>query len=300
MASALYDAFIGSLSLRQITSSSFNPGATAVVGRVSGGQLPSFVAGGMATPKATFTSFDLFNALTSIDLSAGLHVSAGAIVIPFQSRAQGGTFQSGSNHQSITAANGLTVITSIEASQSGDGATVSAETNFRSTDGLASPVTLNTGASLSAQAFQAMYHMGPVKAQMAAEESATQLTQVTQFTVNPGLTVTAAAYDGGNYPTLLTIDRQDPSFDLTFENMAAASRFAAIYTSLTSLTGYLRKRADGGTFVADATEGHIAITLTGGLITTQSLGASSEGNGQVVLRFTGKSIAKSLAAAIAI
>lgn len=300
MSSTVYDAFLGSLNLRQVTSSSFNPGTSIIVGRVSGGQLPSFIAGGASSPRASFASMDVFNALTSVDLSAGLSIASGSIVIPFQKRAQGGTYASGSSHQSITASDALLVITGIEAAQGGDGASVNLDAIFRSTDGLTRPCTLNTAASLTAQAFQALYHMGPVKVQMASESAASQVTQVTRFSVNPGLSVQVAAYDGGNYPTVITIDQQDPSIDLTFEDFDAASRFVSDYTELDSITVYLRKLADGGTFVADATEGHISMTLTGGLITVQSIQAAQGGNGSISLRMTGKAIAKSLAAAISI
>lgn len=300
MPSTVYDAFIGSLSLRQVVSSSFNPGTSIVVGRVSGGQLPSFIAGGACSPRASFSSMDLFNALTKVDLSAGFDVDSGTIVIPFQARASGSTFGGDGTNQTITAADALTVITSIEAAQSGEGATVSLDSIFRSSDGTTNPVTLNTAATLTAQAFQALYHMGPVVAQMASEGSVSQIAQVTRVSVNPGLTVTASAYDGGNYPIITTIDQQDPTLDLTFEDFDAASRFVSDFTSLTSITAYLRKKSDGGSFVADATAGHISLTLTGGLITLQSIGAGATGNGSIALRFTGKQIAKSLATAISI
>lgn len=298
MSSAIYDAFLGSLNLRQVSSSSFNPGATISVQRVSGGQLPSFITAGAASPRASFSSMDLFGALTAIDLSAGLHISAGTIVIPFQQRAQGSTFTGAGANQTITAANALAVITGVEAAQSGDGASVSIDVIFRSTDGVTNPVTLNVGATPSAQAFVGSYGMGPVTARMGAESAIAQIAQVTRFSVSPGLGVAVMSYDGGNYPTLITIDTQDPTIDLTFEDFTAASRFLSDFTSLTSITVFLRKKVDGGSFVNDATASHISFTLTGGMVTLQSITAGATGNGSVTLKFTGKSIAKSLAAAI--
>lgn len=300
MTVSVYDAFIGDLSLRQCTSSQYSPAGTAVVGRVSGGLNPSFISGGQAQPKAVFASADLLNLLTNVDLESGLYVDGGTIVIPFQERELGATFAGAGANQSLTAADALAIITSIEASQASDMAMGNLEVNFISADGLTDPVTVNVDQDLSAQAFQALYRMGPVKGRVGADAAVAQIPGVTGFTVNPGLTVSVKSFDGGIWPTVLTINQRDPAIDLTFEDFNSLSRFNATYTSITSLTAYLRKLSDGGTFVADATTGHISFTLTGGLNINQSFGAQQNADGSITQRYFGKSLAKSLTAAIAL
>lgn len=298
MSFAVYDAFLGSLSLRQCSTANYSPGGNAMVARMSGAVDPSLIAGGQATPKATFATGDLYSLLTSLGVTDGLSIASGTIVLPLQERLQGSTFAGSAAHKTLTAANALVVPMSIDASQQGDFASGNVEVNFRSTDGLTDPVTINSSQSLSAQAFVASYKMGPVKARIGADGAVAQIPGITSQSWNPGLQVGVRSFDGGIWPTLLTINQRDPSLDLTFEDSTALSRFNATYTSITSITGYLRKCSDGGTFVADGTSQHISLTLTGGLAMIQSIGAQQNADGTITARFLGKSLAVSLTAAI--
>lgn len=300
MTVSVYDAFIGSLSLRQCSTASYSPNGSAVIARLSGGTAPYLVAGGQASPMASFSSMDLYNMITSAGIAGGLSVAAGTIVLPFQQRLQGSTFGGAGTNQTLTAANALAVISSISASQSSDMAIGNLDVHFRSTDGKTEPVTINVDQDLTAQAFQAAYKMGPVKGQVGADVAVAQIEGVTSVTINPGINVSVKAFDGSIWPTLLVIDRIEPTIDLTFEDFDALSRFNATYTSLTSLTAYLRKLADGGTFVSDATAGHISLTLTGGLVLGQTMSSGEGGDGSVTQRCIGKTLASSLTAAISV
>jgi hypothetical protein len=300
MSATVYDAILGGLTLRQVMRTAYSPNANIIAGRVSGGLNPSEFYGGPAEPMASFDSADLAGVLGGLSVTAGLSVAAGTITIPFNERANGGTFASGSNHETLSSANGLIVPTSFSANQDDAAAIATLECHFRSTDGLTYPVAVNANQALGSQAFSAQFAMGPVGLELGSEGSASLLDGVSAIAVNPGLTVVKEKYNGAIYPTRLFITQRDPSIDITFVDLAGLVRFTSIYQSLVSLAVFFRKRADGGSFVSDATEEHIAFSFAAGITQIQQVGASGNATGSHTVRLYGKALTASAAAAIAL
>ncbi|MDE2100763.1 MAG: hypothetical protein KGL39_26190 [Patescibacteria group bacterium] len=289
-----YDAVLGvGNALKQVRRTSFQPGIRQGVGRMSGAVDPSilFVNGG--EPRATLQSGDVAGVITLLSVTAGLFVSAGTITLPWNRRANGGTFAGGLNNFTITGANALIVPRSFSASQSDEeGASAELEVVFVSTDGLTAPVTFAVNQALAAEAFNLLFAMGPVYINTVA------LTQVQSVKVDTGITVETKMFDGAIYPTLVYIKTREPSITVTFENFDVAQTYAPLFAACTAAAAYFRKRATGGTFVSDATAGHVKLSIATGLGVLEHIESSKNENGTASIKLTGLSLSSSTASAI--
>lgn len=303
MSSVVYDAILGGVNLRQVTQSSYNGNTSIIDGTLSGELDPSELYGGDAQPMASLTSGDLAGVLAGISITAGLAVAAGSIVIPFNERVQGGTFQSGSNHATISSANGLIVPTSFSAGQGDAAALAAIDVHFRkgaiTEDPRTAPCAINANQALAAQAFVGQYAMGPVTANLGSEGSLSQVSGISRVAVNPGIEVIKEAFDGHIYPTRLHISRRRPTIDLTFVDKAHASRFGSTYQALVALSVFFRKRADGGTFAADGGANHVKFSFGAGITGMQTVSASGANTGEVTVRIHGKALSAATGQAIA-
>jgi len=291
---AAYDAILGSLTLRQVRKSGFQPQAKTQAGRVSGGLDASALFLKEAQPRAMFTSGDIAGVIAGLSLTAGLSVVAGTITIPYNRRANGGTFAGGSSNFTLTGANGLILPRSISASQGEEeGASADIEVIFLSTDGLTAPVAANVNQALGSQAFNAMYAMGPVYI------GGSQLTQVQSIKVDTGLQATVKLYDGTCYPTITFIQQRDPAIEVTFENFDALSSNGPLFATLGSgCAAYFRKKASHSTFTSDASTVHCKLSFADGLASVESAEASGTDNGSATIRLNGLALVGSAASAI--
>lgn len=289
----VYDAVIGASSLKQVRRTSFNPGVAHGSLRQSGAVDPSAIVVVGADPKATFETMDIAGAYTALGLTAGLFVSAGTITLPWNRRANGGTFSGGSNNFTLTGAYGLATLQSISGSQSDPGAVAAIDLCFLSSDGLTAPLTAAVNQALASQSYNATHAMGPVYI------NGSQLTQVSSVRVNTGIRVVTKKYDGGIYVSKAFIETRDPTIDVTFENFDAVNTYGPLFASATNVAAYFRLRADLGTFGADGSGTlHAKFSIASGLGTIQSVEASEQANGQVTISFIGKALAGSIASNI--
>ncbi len=290
-------ALVGSgNNLRQVRSSQYSANGLIILGSASGAIDPSELYGGAANPTVLFETADVAGALGLMSVTAGLHVSSGTITIPYNKRANGGAFAGSSSHMTISGANALIIPLQISGSQDNEAVILTVQVIFYSTTGLANPVTFNTGATLGAQAFNAQYDFGPVYVDLGGGSS--QVAEATGWTVNTGIVATPRRYDGGIYPSKVFITQRNPTIEITFEDFDDAAAFGTVYDALTSCAVYGRKRADGGTHVADATEEHCKFSFAAGISDIQTLGGSERTNGQASIMLTGKALTAATTSAI--
>lgn len=289
----LYDCTLGALTLKQCNASSFSWNNRIDVARHSGAVDPTQFNVTEQAPVASFTSHDIDGVLAAVSATAGLVVSSGSIVIPWQKRASGGTFTSGSAHNTISGANGLILPRRVRASQRDPKATVDLDCLFISSDGSTVPTTVNSSQALSATAYNVTHRLGPVKLDTVASGN------VIGYTVNFGITAEPVFYAGLPFPQDYNITMRDPSIDLEFQDVATLSQFVNGYEAVTAVLAYLRKRTSGGTVVADGTAEHISFAFGGGIKDMQRLSASGNGSATATLRLIGDSLTVSRTATIA-
>lgn len=292
MPSGIYDATLGALTLKQVRSVAFDWGAMIAPAQFSGGIDNQQYTVDKMFPRATLEAHDLAGVIAAVSATVGLAVAAGSIVIPFQVRAQGGTFSGGANHHTISSANGLILPRRFSARQSDPLAAVSLEVLFRSADGITVPVTFNSSQSLGAQAFNVTHKLGPVKA------DSVEMGNVVGVSVDPGIRVEPVYTNGLPFPTALHIVKRDPTITVEFEDMATLAQWASGYEAISALVAYFRKRTSGGTVVSDITAEHCSFSFTGGIKQMERTGGSGQGNVQNALRFHGDTLVISGATAI--
>lgn len=277
MPHALYDSVLGSLSLHQVTAASFSNNGTPIEGTYSNGLDVAEYFAGPSDARATFETEDLASvaAISNIG-TAGLSVAAGTISIPWAERANQSTFSGSGAHFSLTSANGFIIPTRFSVPSVGN-ASCGLEVIFLSTDGDTVPVAVTTGVTLAGQAFTGLYGLGPVAV------NGTTLSQVTGFTVTPGLVVETKMY-GHNYVVQTHIVMRRPVIEVTTEDLDTLSALGPMWGVGTSIVAYARRRS-GTSWVADATTSHIKFSGTDGIIKPANMGASGNGDGSRTVQF---------------
>jgi len=290
---ALHDLIFGSgVAIKQCQAVDHSNNFTLLIGRDSGDVDPAFTGVMEAEPTTTVTSLDVAG-MVGIFGVAGASVSAGTVTIPMTRRAAGSTFAGTSSHFTMTGANAFGYPTTYSAQQ-GQDATAAADIMFLSTNGLAAPLSSATGATLSANAYNVAYTLGP------ATIDGTEVPEITGITVNPGLTVETRKYSGSVYPTVCVITQRNPTIELTVADFDEIDTYGPMFVTNDSIdaVAYFRKCADGSTRVADATEEHIAFTLSDGITTVESFSGQDTSDGSAVIRITGKTLTVSATSAI--
>jgi len=293
---ALHDLIFGSgTAIKQCQSVDHNNNITLLIGRNSGGTDPAETAVESAKPSSSVASYDVAGLISTFGVTTGALVTSGTVTVPWNRRSAGSTFAGDSSHFTMSGANATGYTTTFSASQ-GQAATGNAEIMFFSTDGKASPLSTATGATLSANAFNAQYTLGP------ATIDGTEVTQITAATVNTGINMRSELYSGGVYPIQdnCVIETRDPVIELTFANFDQIDTYGPLFITNDSkdVVVYFRKLADGSTRVSDATGAHIAFTLSDGIITIENFSGQDTQDGSVTMRITGKSLAASATSAI--
>lgn len=292
---ALFDAVVGAVNIYQVSDSSYEPNLTVAQHHYSGGVAPQQSDIVSGEPVVSITSGDIVTVLDGVDSVAGLAVSAGTVTIPIKNRAAGGLFASGSNHHTVSATHGLLVPVSITANQDDeDGAKIQLEFHAASSTGLVDPITHNASQSAGSQTFTAVHDLGPVKV------NGTAITGIKSVTVNFGINVNKQRYSGFPFAQLygMTINEVRPSIEFDFEDVGSLHSFATFTALSTTCVVYLRKRTAGGLRVAEATEEHIALTLTNGIYTLESAKGSKRDNYTNSAKVYGHSLAYDTTAAI--
>lgn len=205
------------------------------------------------SPSISATTLDVAGALSVL----GMAGYVGASKIYFIDMGDGGAAAAGSVHTEISLDDALTVPRSLTVSQDGN-ATLSFESfGYESTG--ASPVSFSTSSALpSGIGTTNLFGIGPVTINGAA------LTNITDISIDFGVSVVANRSDGAISPKLVTVNELFPVFSITCNDPDAA--FLAPATISSTTTVGLRKRAAGGRFVADGTGAHIEFTIAQGIV----------------------------------
>jgi hypothetical protein len=286
--SAVYDAVIGALTLKQVESSNYQPGITPGIHHYSGGLSPQQVDVISAEPTVEFATHDLHGIVAAVNALSGLSVTAGTVTIPYNVRLAGGTFSAAGSAQKLAATHGLLVPVDFSANQDDEtGAVCNLMFHACSSDGLADPVSIDATVTLDAQAFNLMFSLGRVKI------NSTMVDGVVSSRVIFGINVNKKRYEGYPYPTLYgtTINEVRPSIELTFEDIASMDAFGNFISIGSTVKAFYRKHTAGGTRVAEGTAEHIACTLTGGMsCLTGSSGQGRDNHSNTITVF-GKTLA---------
>lgn len=292
MTATVYDAILGaSNNLRQVVSADYSPNVKIEPGRVSAGVDPSALFMTDAKPTARLQTMDLAGALGILSITAGLDVASGVIDIPHQTRAPGSSFAGSSSHPVLRASDGLIVPQSVSVNQ-GDLASLMDIMIHYESDGFAAPVGQVVDQTLTAQAFNALFGLGP------AVLNSTALVGVIGHTVNFGITVEPEQVGGAVYPTTHFITERNPSIDVRFRDVEALDTFAEIALTMTALAVYHRKRAEGATYVANATAQHVSFSFADGIASVQNVSGSGNQPAIPTLRCFGEALSVSTTATI--
>jgi len=212
-------------------------------------------------PVARISTFDLKAFLDECGLEGMLIDADGThpgVVMYWQKYAQGGTRAGAGNHISTTIKNGILVPRTIEMPHQGN-ATLSAEAVARqeSTDG---PLTFNEADDLPSGVYPAtsvLWGLGPV------DFNSVTIDGLKNASIDFGIGLLVEGGDNDIYPTFVSVQRIQPVITLSGVHADVLSTLTedGVYYTAEQITFYAKKRAEGGTFVADGTAEHIKFTL---------------------------------------
>ena len=249
----------GAVYVDGIRSVTLNPGLQSSLEASDGSPYATFASLTAGAPTGSFETTDLkalldeCSAFMAID-DDGTHPG---IEFFLQSMAQGGTRSTGSAIK-LTIGNGILALSSLELSHQAP-AVLSAEVTARK-DGVTAPLAVATGETLPATVYPAtsvIWSLGKVVF------NGTEIDGLESVSIEFGIEVEAEAADGDVYPTFAMVRQIRPTITLKgvhVDLLSTLSVDGAFYTA-SQVVIYARKRAEGGTYVADATAEHVSFTL---------------------------------------
>lgn len=300
MTATTYDITLGTDNhVRQVVSTNFSPNIRIEAGRVSAGVDPvaHFVVDG--APTCRVQSMDLAGVLGILSPTAGLDVdsdnSDGNIDLPWQFRAGGSTFLGSSSHSILRGTNALIIPTSAGVNQGDAGSVIDFMVHYESDEdypGFEDPIEQVDDQTLIAQAFEAMFGLGPAVADAAA------LVGVMGHTVNFGISIEPEKTDGAIYPTTHFIITRNPTIDIRFRSFDSLAAVKPLFEAMTSLAVYHRKRAPGSTYVANGTAEHVSFSFADGIKQITDISGSGNQPAIPTLRCSGEALTVSTTATI--
>lgn len=264
--------------INQIQSSQIDPGVETVLFGGDGKVDNQYAAAMFQQPTLRFTTTAIARALTAAGIS-GVAIGASPAVADawFQQAAAGGTRVTGLNSTRLRMTKGLLVPRAITATDR-QIASISYELAAVSADGTTSPlaVTLSQTMPTLSAADQA-FTVG------SASLNGTAIGDVKSLSIDFGLQLMIEGGGGEAYPTFVAIQRRAPKIRLRTLNLDLASGLGQVVAQGGSdSVFYLRKLAEGGTRVANATAEHISFSVDDGLITLQTVGGENEDQPQML------------------
>lgn len=286
----IYDAILGSLTLRQVTDASVMGDGEVMNALLSNGTLAELFAG-RKDVRARFTTEDVAGVCGVADIATkGLAISSGTITIPLQKRANFGTFEAGSTHYALTGANALVIPQSFSASENGN-ATAALDVIFASTDGTTAPVTESSTAALGSTQHSSLYSLGPVSI------NGTPIDCPVNLTINTGITVRQQYCKGNIFPVEIYLTPPiTPSIEISGPGVHQLLGSVGGWVAGTALVAYFRKRSTTG-FVADGVAEHIKFSFADGLIRSSVSGSQGQ-DASKSITFFGESLVVTAASAI--
>lgn len=253
----------------------------------SGGKKDTIIPGGAIDPAAimllgadpivSIASEDVATLLTAISLTGGLECSAGNNLVQFQKRADGGTFQTGSNHVVLTNKKAFVYPKKLSVSQEKP-----AELELEMVclfDGTSSgtpavavpPLVCATSTALTTTpAFNNRFYLGPVYV------NSVQLPGVQDLDIDFGIEVQSKKSDGDVYPQICAIVARKPKLTAKFQKLdnVPSSLFNAALPGEAAF--YLRQGAAGGARTSDASTAHIKISAATGAYSAEDMEAAGQ------------------------
>lgn len=229
----------------------------------SGNVYPAWYGLSGQNPGGQFGTHHVATALAAI-AGLGLDIStlATGLALWLQKHAKGGTRAGAASHRKFLCQEGMVVPRTLSVSDGpGQHAIVTFEiiTTF---DGTNNPWVLSESQTLpNAEPDDERFALGPMTV------GGKSLTQVRQFDIDFGINVVTERGDGDIWPTYASIETIAPSITLRgidpewFKD--ANIPLAGLAATHANTTLYLRKRAAGGTFVANGTAQHVKFTGDG-------------------------------------
>ncbi len=261
-AHVLYAVKLGATLLGGVIDQSLSQKTTFMEDTANGLPYTTHLAISAQEPEARFSTRALAEAFALVG-PAGASIAAlsGGAILYAQKVTQGGTRASGANHRSYTLNAGVIYPDKLSCQHQKD-----AELSYalRPTwNGTNNPYVLGDSVSLPASPTDAeRFTLGPVSI------AGTVYDQLDAVDIDFGVKIRAESADGEVWPRFAWIETYAPTVTFRgrkvrwFADSGGVPSLGAVHTHANTAF-YLRKRASGGTFVADLTAQHIKFTAAG-------------------------------------
>lgn len=281
-----YGVGLGATLLGGITRQSIATGTQVKAEPTSGEVWARIIAMYAQKVMPSFTTYNLATALGAAGVSgASIADMVGGLALYAQKHLAGGARVSGANHRKYGFTAGILAPKTLSADHRGDATlTYDAAVTW---DGTNDPLTITDSASLPGSLADAeRFTMGP------ATVGAVLLPEKTSVSIEFGLDVVTEGADSSIWDEFASIRMQQSVWTfrgLDIEWLKAANfPLAGKAATNANSTIYFRKRADGGTFVADGTAQHIKFTTTGLAYIDTAFDADNQKAGETVLKVVTK------------
>ena len=262
---------INGTTLDQIKEQSIDPRIREALVDADGAVDPTYAAIQECDPVMSFQTTDLPGFLALCGIS-GLAISAD-VVLYYQKTTEDGIRAGGSNNKSVTISAGMVIPRSISARQGGE-AVLNFDVIARSSDGLASPVTLATGVALpTGAAVDVLFTAGPWKLNGSMQEG------LMSIDFDFGLHEKLMRHSGMVYPYRIHIETRHPKLRIKTTDVAffTGNDVDGVAQGATASLIWFRKLAREGTRTANATAEHVQLTIYDGIWKPGRTGGSHPG-----------------------
>lgn len=263
-----------------IVSQAINLGTETRALITSGEVFARFLSIVAQNPGATFATHAIAKALAYVGLNGKriLSTTNPGLNLFAQAKQEGAARTTGSTHRKYNIREGLIIPTSLTVDHQGD--VIINYQVLATTDDTNDPIIETDSVALPTGIVDdERFTIGPITLESVL------IPQVKSLNIEFGVQARAEGSDSDKHPTFAVIDSIQPVININgvdAEWLKAANiprNGLAITHANTSI--FLRKRAQGGTFVADGTAEHIKFTGDGIAHVSQSFGASSPNDGEV-------------------
>jgi len=226
----------------------------------SGEVYPRYIAVVAGNPSATFGTYALKIALDAIGLT-GLDIStlATGVELFCNKHADGGTRAAGGAHRTFTSDKGLVVPQGLDTDHRGDA--VLRYNVIPTSNGTDEPFAISDAATMPALTDSTRFTLGPVSI------GGVTIGQMQSLGIEFGVNAVPESAGSELYPSFVSIETIAPVFTCRVSKQsvlaAGAIPMEGKVGTVANTSFYLRKRAAGGTFVADVTAEHIKMTAAG-------------------------------------
>ena len=244
-----------------------------------------------------FTTEDVAAALGACG-ATGLSLATSALALHAIKQADGGNVAAGGVHRSYTFSKGILFPKLLTCEHQGD-ASISYGAVVISADGSTSPLVIGETATVPAITIHSAHTLGAIAI------GAKSLTHCKKLEIEFGLECVSEGADSDILDTFATLravvtEIRLSGIDTTWLKSDTVPESGLVGTHANT-TIYLRKRAAGGTFVADATAEHIKFTAAGLAVIDKALGGNpNEVDLRMPLSYDGTNAPLTISAASAI